>query len=81
MKKNKLEITIKVTEDKGIILCRSVVLYNRPFYVAALLDSKVVLTCLDPETLKDAEACLYSTKELKELYEQGKLMGLVDLEK
>ena len=80
MKKNSLEITIKITENKGIILCRSVILFNRPYFVAALLDSSIVFTCLNPETLKDAEACIYTTNEVRELFEKGKLLGLVDLE-
>ena len=80
MKKNSLEITIKITENKGIILCKSVLLFNRPFFVAALLDSKIVFTCLNPETIKDAEACVYTPNEVRELFEKGKLVGLVDLD-
>lgn len=81
MKDNKLEITIKVTEGKGIILCRSVLLFNRPFFVAGLLDNSIVFTCLNPETLKDAEVCVYTIKEVKELFQKGKLYGLVDIER
>lgn len=80
MEKNKLEIVIKVCEGKGIILCRSILLCNKPYFVAALLNQKIVLTCLEPRALPDAEALVYSTKELAKLYQEGKLTGLVDIE-
>lgn len=80
MKKTELEITIKITEDKGIILCRSVILFGKPRYVAGLWNNSIVFTTLEPTTLKDAEALIYTTAELRDFAENGEIEGLVNIQ-
>lgn len=76
-----LEITVKVTETKGIIIGRTILLNKNPRFVAGIWSgNSIVLSCLNPRTLQDTEVLIYTTKELAELYEEGKLEGLVDIE-
>lgn len=79
MKDSKLEITLKISEDKGIIIGRSVVLFNKPRYVAGLWDNAVVFVSHNPKTLMDCQVCIYTINELKEFYEEGSLQKLVDI--
>ena len=77
---NKLEIVLKVTEDKGIQLGRTVYLFNKPKVVVGLWNNSVVFATDNPKTLPEAQVLIYTTSELKEIYEEGSLQGLVDID-
>ena len=75
----KLEITLKITEDKGITIGRSVILFGKPRYVVGLWDNAVVFSTLEPKTLSDCQVLIYTIEELKEFAKDGDLKGMVDL--
>ena len=75
----KLEITLKITEDKGIIIGRSVILFGKPRYVAGLWDNAVVFAIHEPKTMSDCQVLIYTINELKEFAKDGDLKGMVDL--
>ena len=77
---NKLEIVLKVTEDKGIQLGRTIYLFNKPKVVVGLWNNSVVFATDNPKTLPEAQVLIYTTSELKEIYEEGSLQGLVDID-
>lgn len=77
---NKLEIVLKVTEEKGIQLGRTVYLFNKPKVVVGLWNNSVVLATNNPKTLPESQVLIYTTAELKEIYEEGSLQGLVDID-
>ena len=77
---NKLEIVLKVTEDKGIQLGRTIYLFNKPKVVVGLWNNSVVFATNNPKTLPEAQVLIYTTSELKEIYEEGSLQGLVDID-
>lgn len=76
-----LEITIKVTENKGIIIGRSVILFKKPRYVAGIWGgNSIVFACHEPKTLNDTEVLIYTINEIKKFAENGNIEGLVDIE-
>ena len=77
---NKLEIVLKVTKDKGIQLGRTIYLFNKPKVVVGLWNNSVVFATDSPKTLPEAQVLIYTTAELKEIYEEGSLQGLVDID-
>ena len=77
---NKLEIVLKVTKDKGIQLGRTIYLFNKPKVVVGLWNNSVVFATDNPKTLPEAQVLIYTTSELKEIYEEGSLQGLVDID-
>ena len=80
MKDYNLEITIKVTEDKGIIIGRSVILFGKPKYVAGLWNNNsVVFATLEPKTLSETNVLIYTIEELKDFAKEGDLKGMVEL--
>ena len=75
-----LEITLKITDNKGIIIGRSVLLFKKPRYVAGIWSgNSIVFACHEPKTLNDAEVLIYTVNELREFYGKGELEGLVDI--
>ena len=77
---NKLEIVLKVTEGKGIQLGRTIYLFNKPKVVVGLWNNSVVFATDNPKTLLEAQVLIYTTSELKEIYEEGSLQGLVEID-
>ena len=77
---NKLEIVLKVTKDKGIQLGRTIYLFNKPKVVVGLWNNSVVFATDNPKTLPEAQVLIYTSGELKEIYEEGSLQGLVDID-
>ena len=80
MKDYSLEITLKVTEDKGIIIGRSVILFGKPRVVAGLWNNSVVFATNNPKTMSDCQVLIYTIEELKQFVKEGDLKGLVNLE-
>ena len=76
----KLEIIVKVTEKKGIQVGRTVFLFNKPKVVVGFWNNSLVFATDNPKTMPDAQVLIYTTSELKEIFEEGSLQGLVDIE-
>ena len=77
---NKLGIVLKVTEGKGIQLGRTIYLFNKSKVVVGLWNNSVVFATDNPKTLLEAQVLIYTTSELKEIYEEGSLQGLVEID-
>lgn len=75
-----LEIVVKITDNKGIKLNRSVMLFGKPKVVVGFWNNSLVFATDNPRTMPEAQALIYSSDELKEFYEEGSLQGLVDIE-
>ena len=80
MKDYSLEITLKVTEDKGIIIGRSAILFGKPRVVAGLWNNAVVFAMNNPKTMSDCQVLIYTIEELKQFVKEGDLKGLANLE-
>ena len=76
----KLEIIVKVTDKKGIQVGRTVCLFNKPKVVVGFWNNSLVFATDNPKTMPDAQVLIYTTSELKEIFEEGSLQGLVDIE-
>ncbi len=76
----KLEIIVKVTDKKGIQVGRTVYLFNKPKVVVGFWNNSLVFATDNPKTMPDAQVLIYTTSELKEIFEEGSLQGLVDIE-
>ena len=76
----KLEITVKITENKGIKIGRTVMLFNKPRVVVGFWNNSLVFATEKPRIMPEAQVLIYTTSELKEIYEEGSLQGLVDIE-
>ena len=75
-----LEIVVKITENKGIRLNRSVILFGKPKVVVGFWNGSIVLVTEKPKTMPEAQVQIYTSAELKEFYEEGGLQGLVDID-
>lgn len=75
----KLEIIVKVTDKKGIQVGRTVFLFNKPKVVVGFWNNSLVFATDNPKTMPDAQVLIYTTSELKEIFEEGSLQGLVDI--
>ena len=76
----KLEIIVKVTDKKGIQVGRTVYLFNKQKVVVGFWNNSLVFATDNPRTMPDAQVLIYTTSELKEIFEEGSLQGLVDIE-
>ena len=76
----KLEITVKITENKGIKVGRTVMPFNKPRVVVGFWNNSIVFATGKPKTMPEAQVLIYTSDELKEIYEEGSLQGLVDIE-
>ena len=75
-----LEIIVKVTETKGIRVGRTVFLFNKPRVVVGFWNNSLVFATEKPKTMPEAQVLIYTTSELKEIFEEGSLQGLVDID-
>ena len=75
-----LEIIVKIIEKKGIRLNRTVLLFNKPRVAVGLWNNSIVFATDKPKTMPEAQVLIYTSDELKEIYEEGSLQGLVDIE-
>ena len=80
MKDYSLEITLKITDKKGIIVGRSVILFGKPRVVAGLWNNSVVFATNNPKTLSEAQVLIYTIDEIRQFEIDGDIKGLVDLE-
>lgn len=77
---NKLDIIVKITDNKGIKIGRTVYLFNKSRMVVGFWNNSLVFATEKPQTMPEAQVLIYTTSELKEIYEEGSLQGLVDIE-
>ena len=75
-----LNIIVKISEKKGIQLNRTVYFFNKPKVVVGFWNNSIVLATDKPKTMPEAQVLIYTSDELKEIYEEGSLQGLVDIE-
>lgn len=76
----KLEIIVKITNNKCIKVGRTVYLFDKPKVVVGFWNNSLVFATNEPKTMPDAQVLIYTSEELKEIYEEGNLQGLVDIE-
>lgn len=76
----KLDIIIKITDNKGIKIGRTVYLFNKPKVVVGFWNNSLVFATDNPKTMPEAQVLIYTSNELKEFYEEGSLQGLVEIE-
>lgn len=76
---NKLEIVVKVADNKGIQIGRTVYLFNRPRMVVGFWNNSLVFAADNPKTMSEAQVLIYTSNELKEFYQEGCLQGLIEL--
>ena len=77
--KEKLEITLKITDKEGIIIGRSVILFGKPRVVVGLWNNSVVFATNNPKTLSEAQTLIYTIEELKDFAKDGDIQGMIDL--
>ena len=77
---NKLEIVVKLIDNKGIQIGRTVFLFNKARMVVGFWNNSLVFAADNPKTMSDAQVLIYTSNELKEFYEEGNLQGLVEIE-
>ena len=77
---NKLEIVVKLIDNKGIQIGRTVFLFNKPRMVVGFWNNSLVFATDNPKTMSEAQVLIYTSNELKEFYEEGSLQGLVEIE-
>ena len=75
----KLDIIVKVTDKNGIKVGRTVFLFNKPRVVVGFWNNSLVFATEKPNTMPEAQVLIYTISELKEIYEEGNLQGLVDI--
>lgn len=77
---NKLDIIVKITDNKGIQVGRTVYLFNKPRVVVGFWNNSLVFATDNPKTMPEAQVLIYTSNELKDFYEEGSLQGLVDID-
>ena len=80
MKDYRLEISLKITDKKVLILNRSYILFNKPRVAVGLWNNSVVFATNNPKTMDECQVLIYTIAELKEFYEEGSLKGLADID-
>ena len=76
----KLDIIVKITDNKGIQVGRTVYLFNKPRVVVGFWNNSLVFATDSPKTMPEAQVLIYTSNELKDFYNEGSLQGLVDIE-
>lgn len=76
---NKLDIIVKITDNKGIQVGRTVYLFNKPRVVVGFWNNSLVFATDNPKTMPEAQVLIYTSNELKEFYEEGSLQDLIDI--
>lgn len=76
---NKLEIVVKVADNKGIQIGRTVYLFNKPRMVVGFWNNSLVFATDNPKTIPEAQVLIYTIEELREFAKDGDLKGMVNL--
>ncbi len=75
----KLDIIVKITDNKGIQAGRTVYLFNKPRVVVGFWNNSLVFAIDNPKTMPEAQVLIYTSNELKEFHQEGCLQGLIEL--
>lgn len=75
----KLDIIVKITDNKGIKVRRTVYVFNEPRVAVGFWNNSLVFATDKPKTMPEAQVLIYTSDELKEIYEEGCLQGLIEL--
>ena len=75
----KLDIVVKITDNKGIQVGRTVYLFNKPRVVVGFWNNSLVFATDNPKTMPEAQVLIYTSDELKEFHQAGCLQGLIEL--
>jgi hypothetical protein len=75
----KLDIIVKITDNKGIQVGRTVYLFNKPRVVVGFWNNSLVFATDNPKTMPEAQVLIYTSDELKEFHHEGCLQGLIEL--
>lgn len=75
----KLDIIVKITDNKGIQVGRTVYLFNKPRVVVGFWNNSLVFATDSPKTMPEAQVLIYTSNELKEFHQEGCLQGLIEL--
>ena len=73
-------LIVKITENKGIKIGTSVILFGRPLMVVGFRGSKLVLATDNPKKWEETQVLICNISQLGYAYEIGKLEGLIDME-
>jgi len=77
---NKLQIVVKLIDNKGIQIGRTVFLFSKPRMVVGFWNNSLVFATDNPKTMSEAQVLIYTIDELKEIYKEGSLQGLVEID-
>lgn len=80
MKDYSLDISIKITDKKALILNRSYILFKKPRVAVGIWDNAVVFAVNNPKTIEECRVLIYTIEELKDFYNEGSLKGLADID-
>lgn len=75
----KLDIIVKITDNKGIQVGRTVYLFNKPRVVVGFWNNSLVFATDNSKTMPEAQVLIYTSDELKEFHHEGCLQGLIEL--
>lgn len=75
----RLDIKVKIAENKAIIIGRTVILFGKPRVAVGFVGDGVAFACDNPQTLEDARVLVYLAEELAEFLGEGSLEGAIDL--
>ena len=75
----RLDIKVKIAENKAIIIGRTVILFGKPRVAVGFVGDGVAFACDNPQTLEDARVLVYLAEELAEFLGEGSLEGVIDL--
>ena len=75
----RLDIKVKIAENKAIIIGRTVILFGKPRVAVGFVGDGVAFACDNPQTLEDARVLVYLAEELAEFLGEGSWEGAIDL--
>ena len=61
----KLKITVKITENKGIKVGRTMILFNKPRVVVGFWNNSLVFATEKPQTMPEAQVLIYTSTNSK----------------
>ena len=67
----RLDIKVKIAENKAIIIGRTVILFGKPRVAVGFVGDGVAFACDNPQTLEDARVLVYLAEELAEFLGEG----------
>ena len=75
---DKLEVNLKIVEGKYLKIGKTIYLNRKVLRAVGLWNNSVVLVVDNPRVMSDLQVRIYTISELRELFEEGDLTGLVE---